>query len=129
MSASPIQALGAQTIEVFKGQSKTWLLSVKEDPGGGPADLTGAKLYFTVRKTLDAVAAVIEKTSDVITEIEILAPEIDGQARVFLSPSDTNNLTIGDYVYDMWLELASGRRYPIIDPSPFIIKQPVTIIP
>lgn len=129
MSASPIQQLGSQTIEVFKGQSKTWLLTLKEDPGGGPANLTGAKLYFTVRKNISDATATFEKTSDVITEIEILVPEIDGKANVFLSPSDTNNLAVGDYVYDMWVELSSGTRHPIIDPSPFIIKTPVTIIP
>lgn len=129
MSTSPIQQLGAQTIEVFKGQSKTWLLSLKEDPGGGPANLASATLYFTVRKALGDTAVTFAKTSVVSAEIEIISPETDGQAKVFLSPSDTNSLTVGTYVYDMWVKLSSGKSYPIIDPSPFVIKTPVTIIP
>lgn len=126
MSTSPIQQLGADTIEVFIGQSKTWQIALKKDPGGGPLDLTGTTLYFTVRRVLSDTTPKISKTSDVITEIEILSPEIDGLAKVLLSPSDTNNLEAGDYVYDMWVKLASLKVYPIIDPSPFIIKTPVT---
>lgn len=128
-SAATVQALGAQTIELFKGQSKTFLLSVKEEPANTPADLTGATVYFTVKRRVGDATAIIAKTSATVTEIEILVPETDGKAKIFLSPSDTNAMSPGNYVYDVWVELVSGKRYPVIEPSAFVLKDSVTVFP
>lgn len=126
--ASKTTQLGADTIEIYKGESKTLLLTVL-DENRDPQDLTGATLTMTVRKRITDTATVITKVSTTVTEIEIQAPATGGLAKIFLTPADTSSLAPGDYVYDIWTELASGRKSPVIKPSQFVILLAVTTFP
>ena len=117
--------LGPDTIEVYKGESKTLVLTVL-DENRAAQDLTGATLTMTVRKRITDTTAVITKVSTTVTEIEIQTPATDGKAKIFLVPADTSALAVGPYVYDVWVTLSSGRRSPVIKPSLFSILQAVT---
>lgn len=129
MSCVAPQPLGSQSISVFKGQSRTYHLLVREDPGGLPANLTGATVFFTIKKNLTDANAVVTKSSVLAVEILLLDQvNFKGQADIFLLISDTVNLAVGEYVYDVWVELGSGKRFSVIDPSLFTILTPVTTV-
>lgn len=116
----------SNTIEVYRGQSKTFELTIK-DSTNAAVDLTGASIYFTVKKEVTDTVAIISKTTDDPLQAEILAPNTDGKARIYLIPSDTSVLDVGDYLFDIWVQLSSGKRYPIVEVSKFIIKASVTL--
>lgn len=108
-----------------KGESKDYTVTVTDELGSA-VDLTGGRAKFTVKQTVDAVSADIEKDSDVgPTEVELTDPA-NGQFVIKLVPSDTSSLTAGEYFYDIWVELASGKRYPVVCPSSFFIEQTIT---
>lgn len=72
----------------------------------------GDQLTFTVRKTVYSPEIVIQKT---LTDIEVP-----------IFPSDTNNLSFGDYVYDVQLNFANGDINTVIPPSLFQVMEEVT---
>jgi len=98
------------------------------DPTGVAVDLTGATVYFTVKISISDTNSIVQKKSTNPAEILINAPRA-GQAQIFLGPSDTQNLDINEYVYDVWVILASGARYPVIPPSILEVEAGVTRIP
>lgn len=115
----------ANQLNVPKGSSKTFELTVK-DGDGVRVDITGAKLWFCVREK-PGCPVLIEKKNDLaggsIAEIEV-TDAVNGEARIYLSPSDTDKapatpelLEIRQYLYDIWIELASGKRYQVVAPS------------
>lgn len=124
MSSSNI--LGGNAIELIRGSSKTFLLSVVDEIGAVQS-LDGATVYFTVKCDLKDTETKIVKSSAQPAEIEIYAPA-EGKAKIYLTPGDTLNMDLGEYVFDVWVELASGKRYPVVKPSPFIIEAGVTVL-
>ena len=113
------------SVEVYKGESKTLQLTIL-DCERNAVDLTGATLYFTVKGNLNDCKVLFQKTSAQASEILILSPATDGVAEIYISPSDTSALDAGDYKYDIWVVLSSGKQVPVIAPSLFKVIQPVT---
>lgn len=111
---------------LLQGSSKTYNLKIVDDDGE-LLNLTGATITFTLRQVIGGVVVLL-KTSSVITEIEILpqiAPTL-GQANIHLQPSDTSALsTSAPYIYDVWIDLISGKSYSVIPPSCFLLSQSV----
>ena len=60
-------------------------------------------------------------------EVELTDPT-EGKAEIKFSPSDTTTMTVGEYLFDVWVVLASGARSPVILPSPFFVKTGVTVL-
>lgn len=119
---------GSVSISIVQGSSKTLELCVV-DEDGNPVDLTGATIYFCVAQC-DGADPVIEKSSAVLTEIEILDQvTYTGKARIYLDPADTATLDPGDYLFDVWVELASGKRYPVISRGTLTIINSICQIP
>lgn len=119
-----------QTIEIEKGASKTFLLAVKDDKKQ-PVDLTGSTVYWTAKTAIDGTV-IIAKVSTSITQIEILnQTTFKGQAKIYLVPSDTSGspVPVGNYKWDSWVVLSSGKRYPVIPPSDLKVKPTVTVVP
>jgi len=114
------------TITIFKGTSKTLLLKVK-DSKLKDFDITGATIYFSVKAVETDTNTLISKNSSDIASIEITSPR-EGIAKIYLSPSDTKNLSVKQYVFDVFVILASGKRYVAVPPSPFDIKATVTVL-
>ena len=116
----------ANTIEIYRGQSKTFEVTIVDD-SGNPADLLGATLYFSVKRDLYDQTPIIRKTTATSLEAEILIPTTQGKARFYLVPTDTIVSDVGKYIFDIWVRLASGRVYPVVEPSEFNIKAGVTV--
>jgi len=117
----------ANEIEIYRGASKTYELEVV-DGEDHAVDLTGARVVFSVKCDLSDPTPLIQKDSQVgPTQIDITHPK-EGIAEIKLSPSDTKNMTPGEYIFDVWVVLASGTRGPVILPSPFKVVAGVTVL-
>ena len=118
-------------VEVVQGEDQTFRLAVT-DKAGSPEDLTGRSLRFAVRKKgahLDP-NALIEKSSLVSGEINLVPPLSGGLADVILVPADTTSNTTppADYLYDVWLVEGTGEQFNIIEATKFAIKQRITVV-
>lgn len=114
-------------LQVIRGTSKTLLLTVADSSTAKPVNLTGARVIFTVKRRLEDQNPVIQKTSDYSTQVLLTTPTA-GQAEIYLTPSDTQTLEVKDYVFDIWVVLASGKRYAVVPPSVFSLKAGVTVL-
>jgi hypothetical protein len=122
-------------ITIVRGESKTFQVTVK-DKNKAAVDLTGSKVWFTVKERIEDVTPVIAKRNlaagGSATEIEILLPQTNGQKgklNIYLVPSDTACLkTDHSYVFDVWVELTSGKRYQVIKKRTFTIEDAVTTV-
>jgi hypothetical protein len=112
---------------VIRGESKTFKLCVV-DESGVPVDLTGARLIMTVKEDITDELCVIRKDSSKgVGEIDIDEPKA-GCAKIYLTPSDTHNKDCGEYIFDVWVVLASGKQHPVIKTTTFQIVAGVTVI-
>ncbi len=118
----------ANTILVYKGASKDVDLKIVKDikdPNGNPFevpfDLTGCSLFFTVRKTLQDPKYIIYKTTNDSSQIAVSNDPTTGDAIVFIGFIDTELLEPGLYYFDVWVQEPSGKRYPVVEPSEFMV--------
>lgn len=119
-------------IAIIRGASKTFQLIVRNE-NSEPVDLTGAEVYFTVKKMVSDQNPLIFKKSDDPLEAEVLDQVANnaadkGKANIYLVPDDTANVAVGKYVYDCWVKLASGKQYPVIRETTFEVKWNVSVI-
>jgi hypothetical protein len=134
MSVQSSISKSANAVEVWKGQSKDLEVSVTEEVVENgvkkdvPFSLAGATVYFAVKHRTADPQALIRKSSASVSEIEITSPATDGKAMIHIVPTDTSLLDADTYVFDVWVQLASGKRYPVIEVSEFLVKEPVTVI-
>jgi hypothetical protein len=114
-------------IEIYRGSSKTYELHVT-DAEEEDVDLTGARVILTVKCDLSDPAPLIQKDSAKgASEVDINHP-LEGKAEIKLVPSDTQTMDAGTYIFDVWVELASGTRSPVVSPSPFKVVAGVTVL-
>jgi hypothetical protein len=113
--------------EIYRGQDKTYLVTVVDDAGAA-IDLTGGTMFFRVSDTPGSAHLIIAKSSAVGAEITFLAQSgaTLGQAEIYIVPADTSDLEADVYYYDVWFQLGSGKRYPVIPPSRFEVLPPVS---
>lgn len=117
-------------IEIVRGTSKNFELTVCDD-AGDPVDLTGARVIATVKCDLyDDKISIQKDSANGAAEIEILAQSGDtlGQALIKFTPSDTQNLDPGEYIFDVWVILSSGARHIVVGPALFVVKRGVTVL-
>jgi hypothetical protein len=126
----------SNSIEVFQGESldlelevTTIVTAADQTESEEPVDLTSSTVYFCVRTRPGDPELLIHKDSGSALEIEILTPETDGLASIHLVPDDTRNLPAGEYVFDIWVVLSSGKQVPVVEVSEFKVKEPVCKIP
>ena len=118
-------------LSVVRGASKTFSMSVKS--GKTLVDLTGAKIWFTVKNRIEDVNNLILKRTlnagGVDGQILVTIPQTGaslGQVQIFIDPADTACLDPdAQYVYDVWVQLLTGRRYQVSQ-GKFMIKPAVT---
>ena len=110
------------------GEHKTILLKVKSSAGA--FDLTSATVFFTVKRSVEDTKPLITKSSNVVTEIEILSPQSDvlnkGKAKIFVLPSDTNSLATGEVVLDIWIVTILGKKIRVVTTLVSEVERPVT---
>jgi hypothetical protein len=130
-AASQTSANAALT--VVRGESKTFLMVV-QDSKKVPVDITGAKIWFSVKNRIEDVALIIGKrnlaASGVDGQILITLPQTGasiGQATIFIVPADTAALDpCESYICDVWLQTLTGEKYQIVKNRKFIIDPAVT---
>ena len=115
------------SIIIIRGSSKTLELTVTDD-AGAMVDLTGAKVYFSVKVSVSDPQPIFQKSSLVPAQAEITVPR-EGKARIYLQPNDTQNLDPHEYLFDVWVILSNGKRYPVVKPSVFAVQAGVSFIP
>lgn len=114
-------------VQIVRGSSKTFELTVL-DVDGAAVNLTGARVLMSVKRAVTDARPVIQKDSAVgIAQVAITVP-LAGRAEIYLEPSDTQTLDDREYVFDVWVVLASGKRYPVIAPSVLVVAPSVTVI-
>lgn len=124
----------ASAIEVTRGESLTFLMTVVNRATKVAVDVTGAKVWFTVKNRLEDVNAIISKKNviagGVDGQILIVVPQTGvttGQVEVFLDPADTAALDPeAQYWCDAWVQLPNGKRSQVVKNSPFKIDPAVT---
>ena len=100
-------------------RGNTGTFSVRPRVNGEIVLQEGDHLYFTVRKIKDRTI-LLEKD---ITDFE------DGKAEIIITPQDTENFEIGNYIYDLVMVRSDGNVDSLIpggrDTAYFSIKRGV----
>lgn len=112
-------------ISIYKGESATLNLSVV-DSDNRVVDLTDGRVIMSVKNDIKDQFALIQKTSDSISQIELTAPR-SGKATIYLNASDTSGIDVKQYVFDIWVKLNTNKQYMIVKPSVFEVLESVTI--
>lgn len=115
------------TLTIIRGTSKTLELTIT-DSAGAIVDITGCTVIFTIKDDLYNQLPLVQKMSTNPLEVEITEPRL-GKALIYLTPADTHDLDPVVYVYDVWLVLTNTKRYAVIQPTDFVLKPGVTILP
>lgn len=98
-------------IYLTRGNSASLPLDVVDKDGNSYAVQPDDAVVMTVKKTTADTTYLIQKQL------------VNG---VFsFVPSDTESLSFGDYIYDVWLTMANGHTDEIISPSLFRILEEV----
>ena len=103
-------------MEIVRGDTKALKFQRKMD--GEPILIKADKVYFTVKKSTRDKEALFQKT---ITDMSF---DSEGVYHFIIEPDDTNNLSYGDYVYD--LEVIIGNYKKTISIGIFEIESEVT---
>jgi len=120
-----------RNVEVFQKRDQTLQFTLKTS-AGVPFIMTDPKIYFSVKKEgddLDA-QAVISKANTKAGGSDDQAKLTDGTngvLEVYIKPDDTKDLDPGDYLYDVVIETAAGKKLQAVEPSRFRILQPITV--
>lgn len=106
----------AQRIEVVRGTTNTFEISIV-DSSGGAYDLgSNEKIMFGIKKKPEDKETIFTKTAEVIGS---------GLFRVTISPADTEALAFGRYWYDVGLQNGADF-YNVIEANPFEILANIT---
>lgn len=119
--------LPENALVIVRGSSRTLELSVT-DENNNRADITGARVYFSVKVEPFDERPLFQKSSLDSSQAEITTPR-EGKAQIYIQPADTQYLDPHEYVFDVWLVFPSGRRIPVIKTSVFSVQPAVSFIP
>ena len=114
------------TVQIFRKRDRAIRVTVT-----GPGDLTGAKIWFSVKADLDDADgnALIVKKSANNNGSDEQAKVTDGPGgilEIYILSEDTENINEGDYWFDVVLEVDT-RKIEAVKPSRFRVVQPVTM--
>lgn len=113
-----------QELCLYQGESKTLKLSIR-DTANKAVDITSYEVNMTVRKTISSNETVLTRSTTVPAEAEI-TDAAAGIVKIYLLSALTATLSVGTYVYDIWVTTDTGEDKIVIPPSPLVITQPVT---
>lgn len=110
---------------IFKNRNRTLRITVS-----GPGDLTGAKIWFSVKASRDDVVALITKRSlnNGGTDAQaVVINGVGGVIEIYIDPADTISMATGEYLFDVVIETAAGKKIEAVQPSIMKVLQPVTM--
>ena len=109
---------GNTNLIIQRGTTKIINIVIYNDDDTIYALESGDKLIFGVKKSLSATDYAIKKVST--------SDSKDGDGyNITLEPADTQNL-LGNYLYEVALQTASGEYYIVIDCSEFVVTNTLT---
>lgn len=94
-------------IYLTRGDSAILEITIKDEEGNNWTPQEGDKVVFAMKK-----AAI---NPNVLLRIEATAGDTD----IILVPENTKDLTIGQYIYDIHVELSGGDIYTVISDKIF----------
>lgn len=103
--------INGNTIQITRGDTGIFTLSILSD--GKEYDYSNDTVVFSVK-------------TNVYTSKYLFQKEITYGSAVVIEPSDTANLSYGNYVYDVQVTTASGVVDTVIVPSKFSVLPEVT---
>lgn len=118
------------SVSAGRHHTATFTLTTSTPSAGTPMDLTGASVWFTVKRDIDDedADAKVWKRNTVAgggdSEIDV-TDETGGVLDVYIVPADTEDLD-GAYWYDLVVENSSGRIIQAVEPSKFTVRNTVT---
>ena len=119
----------SNAISIYRGASRTLALTVFNSSTKVPIKLVDVKLIFSVKRASDDRPALVQKTTDFISQFEIIKPSA-GTAKIYLEALDTQMLDAGTYYYDVWVFfLLTGKRFIVIKPTVLEILPSITYAP
>src|SRR5262249_19588940 len=95
-----------------------------DETGLAPLDLTGGALICNVRHALFGDPN--EDGLVIARELTIQDPPTDGLAELLFTADDTQDLTPGEYAYDVWFVDPDGNRSRVVKRSAFVLDEAVT---
>lgn len=104
-------------MSMTRGDSESFTVSYTDVSNINIPLVTGDIIYFTVKRSVDAITIILQK---VITVFD------NGTAVVKIDHMDTQEVSYGNYFYDIQLTKADGKVTTIIPPSKFAITGEIT---
>jgi len=102
---------------MVKGDSESITVTCRDASGMGKPFITGDKVYFTVKRSLNETTIILQKVVDTFT---------DGVASILIYPNETKGMDAGTYVYDIQITFADGTVNTVVKPNMFILEGEVT---
>ena len=103
------------SLAMVRGDTEAITVSLTEDGVAKPLT-TGDTVYMTVKRSVNKTEKVLQK---------IITAFTDGKALISIAPTDTADLSFGDYVYDIQINLSDGTVKTVVS-STFTIMPEVT---
>lgn len=93
---------------LFRGDTREYLLTFK-DAEGAAIDITGWKIYFTMKNSSG------NNDNNCLIKKDITAhySPTEGKSKIVFSSSDTHDLHPGDYYYDIQIKKVDGTIYTV----------------
>jgi len=115
-----------------RGDDRTIPFTVR-DSNGVAIILTGAKAWFTVKEAVDddvtdANAAFTRATANAAggdNDQILFTDAVGGKGEIYIVPINTNSMSLGSYLADLQVELASGKLYTVWARA-FVLEADVT---
>jgi len=107
------RAVPYESIDLYANNNRTFRVYVKT-PNLDVVNVAGATGVFSIKVTKDSSSPVIRKSTAVPSEGAIGSPDA-GELFFYIVPSDTVNLDIRQYVFDVKVTLSSGKTYTIVE--------------
>lgn len=106
-----------QAIEIVRGTTNTFHITVTDASGGLYTPKSGDVLVFGIKKDP-------KKETELLVK-KIISIAAAGTYAFTIDHNDTANLPVGQYWYDVGLQ-SGGRYLNVIEPSPFFVAANVT---
>ena len=94
---------------LYRGDSRQYTLSFTNNDGS-KIDITGWKIYFTLKK----YAWKADANADLKKDITAHSNPLEGETKITLTTGDTKNLGIGVYIFDIQIKRADGTILTVL---------------
>ena len=105
-----------QDVEIYRGDNRTFKVTVK-DGDGNAVNITGASIIFSVKEKIGDTGYNFQKKNTAAgggdSQIKI-TDAVNGIYEVYIVPTDTQTLDIGNYEYDSELTTATSKVYTVV---------------